>query len=94
MIPASVKVGDAGIIGTIDLYTDDTKSTGNGRQDISYVVEPDTANTAIVNLISKVYDAASQLLATGQDRYRITSSGTLTFISFDVQSPTIHLVFK
>jgi hypothetical protein len=97
VIPASVKVGDAAIVGTIDNYTDNTKTTANGRQDMSYVVEPDTANTAIINLVFKVYNAASQLLATEQDRYRITSTGALTLISVDVQfatTSTIHLVFR
>jgi hypothetical protein len=97
IIPDSVMVGDVGIFGTITLYTDSTKAFGNGRHDWSFVVEPDTATTAIVNLISKGYDASSQLLYTEQDRYRITSTGALTLISVDVQfAPpfTAHLVFR
>ena len=97
VIPASVKVGDTGIAGTIALYTDSTKATGAGRTDASWVVEPDTANTAIVNLISKTYDAASQLEATEQDRYRITSTGALTLISIDIRlvgPPPLHIVFR
>jgi len=97
IIPDSVMVGDAGIVGTITLYTDSTKAIGNGRLDWSFVVEPDTAATAIVNLISKSYDASSQLLYTEQDRYRITSTGALTLVSVDVQYTfpfTAHLVFR
>jgi hypothetical protein len=68
-----------------------------GHSDETFVVEPDTANTAIVNQISKSYDAASQLQFTSQDRYRITSTGALTEISLDIQyaPPTAtHLVFR
>jgi hypothetical protein len=96
-IPNSVMVGDVGIVGTSTLYTNSTKAVGNGRADWSFVIEPDTANTAIVNLITKQYNAASQLLFTEQDRYRITSNGALTTISVDIQyatTPTVRLVFK
>ena len=68
-IPNSVMVGDAGIIGTVTLYTDSNKNVVNGREDLSFVVEPDTASTAIVNLITKSYDSSLQLLFTEQDRY-------------------------
>lgn len=96
-IPNSVKVGDVAIIGTETLYTNSTKTVGNGRQDLSIVVEPDTADTAIVNLISKGYNASSQLLFTEQDRYRISSTGALTLVSVDIQystTSTLHLVFR
>ena len=96
-IPNSVKVGDVAIIGTETLYTNSTKAVGTGRQDLSIVVEPDTASTAIVNLIFKEYNVSSQLLSTEQDRYRITSTGALTLVSVDIQyatTSTLHLVFR
>ena len=95
VIPASVSVGSTAIWGTETLYTDSTKATGNGRIDQSYVIEADTANTAIVNLIAKIYNAAGTLTATEQGRYRMTSTGTLTPISIDIQyanTSTAHLV--
>lgn len=97
VIPNSVTVGATGIIGTRTLYTDITKAVGDGRTDLSFVIESDTASTAIVNMISKRYNAASQLLLTEQDRYRITSTGALTSISADIQyatTSTTHLVFR
>jgi hypothetical protein len=96
-VPVSVKVGDAVIVGTKTYYTDSTKTVSAGHTDETFVVEPDTANTAIVNQISKSYDAASQLQFTSQDRYRITSTGALTEISLDIQyapPSTMHLVFR
>jgi hypothetical protein len=96
VIPTSVTVGGTGTLGTLTLYTSSTKATPNGRIDLSYVVEADTSTTAIVNLIAKSYNAAGTLIATEQDRYRITSTGALTPTSIDIQAAngsTTHLVF-
>jgi hypothetical protein len=96
-VPTSVKVGSVGIIGIEKAFTNSVKSTLTGRSDESYVVEPDAADTAIVNLIRKQYDASSKLILTEQDRYRISSVGTMTAISVDIQSGTDsqeHYVFR
>jgi len=95
-VPTSVTVGGTGTLGTQTLYTSSTKATPSGRMDLSYVVEADTSTTAIVNLIAKLYNASGTLTATEQDRYRVTSTGTLTPTSTDIQyanSSTNHLVF-
>lgn len=84
-LPTSVRVGDVGVIGTLNLYTNNTKSTSAGREDSSYVIEADTATTAIVNVISKYYNAAGTLTLTEQDRYRMAADGSLTAISLDLQ---------
>ena len=85
VIPTSVTVGGTAVLGTLTLYTSSTKATPNGRSDLSYVVEADTSTTAIVNLISKLYNSAGTLTATQQTRYRITSTGALTPTSTDIQ---------
>jgi hypothetical protein len=87
-IPVTVRVGDAGVIGTETLYTNSAKSSISGRNDISFVIEPDTATTAIANIIVKVYDftfGSYSLTSTQQIRYRMAADGTLTAISIDVQ---------
>lgn len=92
-LPTSVSVGETGTYGTQNLYTDSTKATGNGSIVQSYVVEADTSTTAILNRISKHYNAAGNLTATEQDRYRIATVGALDQISADVQYATgVHLV--
>lgn len=96
-VPSSVMVGATGVIGTQTLYTNSTKAVAAGRRDISYVVEADTASTAIVNLIAKSYNASNILTFTEQDRYRIAATGPLTIISFDVQyanGSTTRLLFQ
>jgi hypothetical protein len=95
-LPASVKVGDTAVYATLTSYTDSTKSVTTGQRVLSYVIEADTANTAIGNLITKGYNASSQLLFTQQSRYRIAADGTLTVVSIDIQystTSTTHLVY-
>jgi hypothetical protein len=84
-LPSSARVGDAGIAGSANTYTNKTKATLTGRNDSSYLIEADTATTAILNLITKTYNASGVLTSTEQDRYRVAADGTLTFISFDLQ---------
>lgn len=81
VIPVSAVVGDSGKIGTITTYTNSTKTTQTGREDVSYMVGPDAIDTAIVNLIFKIYDPAGVLSSTEQDRYRITTNGVITAVS-------------
>ena len=95
-IPVSVKVGDTGTIGTRTNYKDSTKTVPTGRDVYSYAIEPDTANTAIVNWIGKSYNPANILTFTEQDRYRIAADGTLTHVLDDLQETngsTTHLIF-
>lgn len=92
-IPTSVRVGDSGTLGTRQYYTDSSKLTGTGREVISYSIEPDTATTAIVNMINRSYSATGDLLATGNDKYRIMADGTLVPISSDIlEAGSLHLI--
>lgn len=95
-LPASVKVGDTAVYATLTAYTDSSKSVTTGQEVLSYVIEADTAGTAVVNFIARSYDTSNQLLSTQQSRYRIAADGTLTTISVDLQYSTTsstHLVF-
>ena len=94
-IPASVRVGDTAQISVLNVYTDSTKSTLHSRHEMSYIIEQDTASTALFNLITKAYGAQNLLIATQQTRFRIASDGSLSLISIDLQysAPSMmHLV--
>ena len=96
-IPVSVKVGDAGTIGTKNYYSDSTKIFPTGHDEDSYVILPDTAETAIINMISKSYDNSNVLTSTGYDKYRIKADGSLSLISSEVQftnGSTTHLMLN
>jgi len=95
-IPTVVKVGDTGELARQTTYTSSTKTVITGSRILSYVVESDTVNTAIVNLITKSFDTNGALLYTGQSRYRISADGTLFMVSLDAQYSTTsnaHLIY-
>lgn len=96
-LPTAAKVGDVAVLGTINKYTNSTKSTSAGKQENSYVIEADTSTTAIANVISKTYNASNTLTLTEQDRYRVAADGSLTLTSIDIQyanGSTTHLVMN
>jgi hypothetical protein len=94
-IPISGTVGDAGQYGVQVLYTDNTKQVTKGMNIQSYVMEYDSPETAIANLVTTMIDSTGAVFAVEQDRYRVASDGTLTPLSADIQYLTgqkIHLV--
>jgi hypothetical protein len=96
-VPPTALVGATGVVGTMTYYTDSSKSVSAGTQVTSYVMEADTASTAILNLVSKNYNVANVLTFTEQDRYRVTSTGAAVIISIDSQyanGSTTHLIFQ
>jgi hypothetical protein len=86
--PTSVSVGSTGVVGTAQIYTNSAKNFSNGAMVISYVVTADTATTAILNVISKIYDKYQILTLTEQDFYRIDANGKLTPLSVDIFNET------
>jgi hypothetical protein len=93
-IPAMVMVGNTGTIGTATNFTDSSKVALTGQTVFSYAVEPDTASSAIVNLIFTTRDTAGNLTSTEQDRYRISATGALSPVSKDTLTPTTHLILQ
>lgn len=96
-IPTTVRVNDVIIVGTVNDFTNTSGTVSDGRSDKTIVVEADTSTTAIVNVITKRYNAAGQLTHTSQSRSRIDAAGTLTRLSMDIQyatTSTMHLVFR
>jgi len=87
--PSSVKVGNTDTIGTDDCYQDSSKSVSTENDVKSYLVEADTATSAIVNLITNSYSLTSALQSSDQSRYRINSSGNITLISSTVTDYTV-----
>jgi hypothetical protein len=79
-LPTTVKIGDTGILGTINQYTDSTETVSNGIDQGSYMVSADTATTAIITIIDTYTGSTDN--GTALARYRISISGTLTPISF------------
>lgn len=80
-IPVAAKVGDAGTWYTFDIYSSPTNKlfkTGTGT--VSYVLEPDTATTALLKIIEIRRNSSSKIDSTTVT-FRITEGGTITRIS-------------
>lgn len=93
IIPVTVKVGDTAELGTFICYTDASKTTLLGTAVISYAIEADTADTAIINLIEKDYDVLNALTLTDQQRWRIDEFGSVSFVSETVKDSTFSYTF-
>ena len=89
-LPISVKVGDTAQFGTADVYSSSTKQVKTGTRTLSYAVETDSGNTAIINVITKAYNTSNQLIFTQQSRSRINASGQFTAVSKDIQYSTTN----
>ncbi|WP_143474094.1 hypothetical protein [Limnohabitans sp. B9-3] len=96
-LPTAAKVSDVATVGSANRYASSSKVTPRGRQDATLVMEPDTATTAIANLVLKYYTTSNVLEQTQQQRFRVAADGSLTLISIDVQfanGSTTHLVMN
>lgn len=80
-IPVTVTVGDLGAVGTINKFTDSTKTVPAGREDVTYSVSAETTTSVLLDLTIKYYDASSVLSATEVDTLRVTTSGVATFLA-------------
>ena len=88
VLPTSVQVGGAGIVGSSTDYTDSTQIVYDGRSDSSYVVTAGgSSTTATITLIYKNYDKTGALVSTSIDVWSITTAGVLTPISSAIQVP-------
>ena len=79
--PAAVSVGDTGIIGTYNQYTNSSESTSVGKVEASYAVTADTATTAIFTIIYKSFNTSNTLTSTENDAWRISTTGSITPVS-------------
>ena len=102
MPAGSIPVGTTGMLGTENLNAN-TGGGVSGTLVMSYIVEPETSTTALVNIISKTYNASSVLTLTQQDIYRIspdtaspTTNSIMVPVTSDLQytySSLSHLIY-
>lgn len=90
-LPATVKVGDTAMVGTMNTYTNSTKTVPTGTVSVSYAIEAETATTAIFNVTYKTYNPSGTLTLTQNDRFRISQSGPLKLVSINLQAPSGYI---
>ena len=95
--PSSVKVGDTGSLSSSDCYQDSSMAGKIGTDVAVYVIEEDSATTAIVNIIVTTYSLSNRPVARSQSRSRIDQVGNmvpLTLINTNYEtSPTSVMTF-
>ena len=93
--PSLVKVGDTGTMGTWSNWKDSTKKIKNDIDQITYVIEPDSASSVIFNRVDRTYDNNSVLKRTTQVKFRLTAAGDFDWISVivDIPDPKFHMEF-
>jgi hypothetical protein len=83
--PTTARVGDVGIISNLSRYTNSSKTTQDGTGQLSYVVEADTTDSALITVVTKSYTMANALELTQLTKYRINSSNQFTLVSITIQ---------
>lgn len=77
-IPATAKVNDTGNWYTADRYSNSSKTFRLGTSTATYVLEPDTASTALLKIIRTERDTRGNLTSTSTITFRMTPAGELT----------------
>lgn len=77
-IPTVARVNDTGAIYTAKRYTNSTKTILIGSIAVTYVVEADTASTALVTLISDYKNTSGTTTKTATAQMRVTTSNSFT----------------
>jgi hypothetical protein len=85
--PPIVRVGDAATIATYACYEDSTKATLISEDTERYSISADTADTAIIEFVTTSgFQDVPQ--TTARDRYRISETGDLEWLSLSVKDET------
>lgn len=79
--PSAAKTGDSGVLGQATVYSDPSKSTVTGRQELRYAVEANDAESAMLVLTTIESDSRQRVVLTQHERYAVTSTGGITLVS-------------
>lgn len=86
-IPTTARVNDTGMLFTAITYPDSRKLYRTGTVDVSYVVEPDTATTALVKLIRTYRDTGSTITDISAATFRIDATNRFVRLNETLVSP-------
>jgi hypothetical protein len=92
-IPTAARINDTGTAYTANRYADSTKAVLRGTRTVSYVLESDTASTALVSLIYEDKNTSNVTTNKSTLQLRITPTGTFTRIKDTyVSTPTSLII--
>ena len=90
-IPTAARVNDTGTFYTANRYSNSTKSVLRGTQTVTYVLEADTATTALLKTITTEKDNSNKTTSTASAQLRITPTGTITRVKETLLEGTTNL---
>jgi hypothetical protein len=93
-IPTTAKVNDTGTMFTSDLYTNSSKASKIGTSTTTFVLEPDTASTALLKIINVDRSTSNTVTSTEVTTFRITPMGALTRLTDSVVDDTLSMTFR
>ena len=79
-IPTTARINDTGTLYTANRYASSTKTVLRGTITATYVMEADTASTALVTFIKQEKNTANVTTGTYSAQFRITTAGASTRI--------------
>lgn len=79
-ISSAARVNDTGIWFVTNRYTSSSKTSLLGTATTSFVLEPDTASTALLKIIEVERNTSNTVTSTSTSTFRITPGGSLTWI--------------
>jgi hypothetical protein len=80
VIPATVRVNDTGTVYTANRWSNSSKTVLRGTDVVSWVIEADTATTALLSLISTEKNTSNVTTSISTQLIRIRPDGTFTRI--------------
>lgn len=83
-IPATARVNDTGVLYSSIRYTTSSKTVRNGTATATFVLEPDTSNTALLKIIEIERNGSGTTTSTSTTTFRMTPAGALTRLSESV----------
>jgi hypothetical protein len=86
--PIAARVGDSGPLGSVTVYSNQSMSTVTGTQQLGYSVSasPDgSPDSALLTLTTLETDVSPARTSTETDRYLITQSGSVTYLSAELK---------
>ena len=89
--PTAARINDTGTFYTANRYASSTKAVLNGTRTASYLVEADTASTALVSYIIEHKNTSNVTTSKSTQQFRITPTGTFTRIKENLVEGTTSL---
>lgn len=90
-LPSAARINDTGNLFTANRYASSTKAVLNGTRTATYLIEADTASTALVSLIIEEKNTSNVTTSKSTLQLRITPTGAFTRIKETYVSTTTSL---